>query len=669
MSGNRKSVTVPILTWILLASRLSAGPIPLEVFAAPEAISDAAISPDGHYLAAVEFRGAHRVVVVQDLSSGTHQPRLVLTDVAGKFDISWCSWATKTRLLCSYYGIGEDGFVMFGVTRLVAVDADGGNQRVLLQNSVQVGGQFQDQIIDWNPGPADTVLIEADESLLDSFAREILAAGGSVSGRTTSGGYPAAFELNVVTGKTRLRVHSQPPVLELLSDFHGNPRIGYGFSSGSTTYQYFVRAPTDAGWRHLLKFEAFAQGDLRLPVAVDPSNTARAYALGNLEGRQALWSIDLTDAEEPQLVYSNPEVDVTGPKFLKNGELLGVSYETDRPHMYYTSSHLQLVLKMLDAALAGTTNRIVDCTLDETLCVVKSSSDVEPGVWSLLQTSPARLVSIGRANPQLDPAQLARIVPISYPARDGTQIPGYLTTPIGAQPGHLPLIIMPHGGPIARDDGSYFFLQQFLVNRGYAVLQMNFRGSSGYGHAWYAAAHQDWGGLTYDDIVDGARWAISSGLADPKRVAIVGWSFGGYAALLGAARNSDLFRCAISIAGISDLSELVTEQGNYLGGAISRERIGTRPEKLKADSPRRHIDASTAPILMLHGDKDVNVNIEQSRSMAKALKALGRPYDLIEFPGADHQIRRFEDRKALLHAVEGFLQSHIGSVGVVTPDP
>jgi len=141
---------------------------------------------------------------------------------------------------------------------------------------------------------------------------------------------------------------------------------------------------------------------------------------------------------------------------------------------------------------------------------------------------------------------------ISYPARDGTRIPAYLSTPRGAQAAHLPLVVMPHGGPIARDTWGYFFLREFLVSRGYAVLQMNFRGSSGYGDDWFYAAHQDWGGLTYDDVVDGARWAIQQGITDPQRVCIVGWRFGDYVALVGAQRNPELFRCAIDIAGISD---------------------------------------------------------------------------------------------------------------------
>lgn len=658
-----------LLCAVLASPRVRAGPIPLETFAAGAQITDAAISPDGRFLAQVRLVDNRHVVIVSDLRAGKPQFQSVLADLPGKFDISWCNWATKTRLLCSYRGVTSDGQILYVVTRLVGVDADSKNQLVLIQNSEVAGGQFQDRVIDWNPGIANTVLIEADESLLDAATRIDLALGATIIGNTDSNGFPAVFELNVLTGRTHLLLHSHPPVRDYLTDFHGTPRVAWGLADGTKTYQYFVRSAGNDRWQHLLKYEAFARGNLKLPVAVDATDPNRAYAIGDYQGRDALWIIDLSDKQDPQLVYANGTVDISEPKLLKNGELLGINYETDRPHTFYTNSRLNPALQRLDATLAATTNTVIGCTTDQSLCVIFASSDVQPGVWYLFDTTLPKLTELGHNNPALDPQQLGRMVPISYPARDGTMIPGYLTTPPGEKPENLPLIVMPHGGPIDRDSWEYFFLQQFLVNRGYAVLQMNFRGSSGYGTAWYGAAHQDWGGLTYDDIVDGTRWAIQSGIADPNRVAIVGWSFGGYAALLGAVRNSDLFRCAVSIAGISDLGLLLTQESFFVGKEVSREQIGTRAAKLAADSPRRHADAVHVPILMIHGDHDPQVDIDQSRAMAKALKSANKPFEYIEIKGADHQIRHFEDRKLLLNAVERFLSANMGSQGAPRPAP
>jgi len=664
---------IALCCMLLPALYMAAGPsqaqqIPIEVFAAAEAIADAAISPDGHYLAEiVHLKGAPEVVLVRDLKNPTQKSRIVLSEVPGKFEISWCQFATPGRLVCGYRGNVDDAGVLVTVTRLVAVDVDGKNQLVLLQDTL--GGQFQDEVVDWSPGKPDTVLIQAQEDLTDGWTKSLLSMGGTVYGSTTSGAYPALFELNVVNGRIRLALHATPPILNYMSDFHGHARIASGYTSDTTTEQYFVRSEDERGWTHLLKFEAFQRGDRLLPVAVDAQNPNYAYAIGRSGDHDALWSIDLTDREGPKLIYGNEAVDIDGPVLLKSGELLGVSYETDRPHMYYTNSPLAGVLRKLDSALSDTRNSIIDCTNDRSLCIVHCTSDVEPGTWYLLDTVAFRLIPLGRTNPGLDAQLLAHLSPISFPARDGTMIPGYLMIPRGAKAEHLPLIVMPHGGPIARDRWEYFFLQQFLVNRGYAVLQMNFRGSGGFGHAWYAAAHQDWGGLTYNDIVDGARWAVSSGLADPQRMAIVGWSFGGYAALLGAVRDGSLFRCAVSIAGISDLGLMLSDESNFTNSAIVRAQVGSQSDKLKADSPRRHADTVSVPLLLIHGDNDVNVDIDQSRAMVKAMKSANKPYEYLELKGADHHIEHSKDREAMLGAIERFLALQLGTDHTAAANP
>jgi dipeptidyl aminopeptidase/acylaminoacyl peptidase len=268
---------------------------------------------------------------------------------------------------------------------------------------------------------------------------------------------------------------------------------------------------------------------------------------------------------------------------------------------------------------------------------------------------------LGRAYPELAAEKMARLRWIHYPAQDGTTIPGYLTIPKDAKPEKLPLIVMPHGGPIHRDTFEFDFLRQFLANRGYAVLQMNFRGSSGYGTKWLRDAHQDWGGLTYSDITDGARWAIAQGIADPNRVCILGWSFGGYAALLGAVRNSDLYRCSVSIAGVSDLRELLFDEKNFANSAIAALQIGTDSDKLKNDSPRLHAAEINIPVLLIHGDRDFQVYPHHSNDMAKALKRAGKKYQYLEIDGGTHQLWRESERITLLQSVEKFLAENLGA--------
>jgi dipeptidyl aminopeptidase/acylaminoacyl peptidase len=245
--------------------------------------------------------------------------------------------------------------------------------------------------------------------------------------------------------------------------------------------------------------------------------------------------------------------------------------------------------------------------------------------------------------------------PIQYPARDGTMIPGYLSVPPGREKKNLPLIVMPHGGPIARDVWGYFFLTQFLTSRGYAVLQMNFRGSDGYGPDWFFAAHQDWGGLTYDDVTDATKWAIAEGIADPSRVCMVGWSFGGYLAFVGAQRNPDLYRCAVSIAGIGDLAMLYDDGYHWVDAKIMQRQIGTDREKLRKDSPREHAADFKVPVLFFQGDMDTQVASHQGDAMDKALTKAGKTHRYVKLPGADHSLSKESDRAQMLRELDVFL--------------
>jgi dipeptidyl aminopeptidase/acylaminoacyl peptidase len=189
---------------------------------------------------------------------------------------------------------------------------------------------------------------------------------------------------------------------------------------------------------------------------------------------------------------------------------------------------------------------------------------------------------------------------------------------------------------------------------------MNFRGSSGYGDDWFFAAHQDWGGLTYDDVVDGAQWAIQQGITERGRICIVGWSFGGYLALVGAQRDPGLFHCAVDIAGVSDLPMLIDEGHNWMAGADYRKRqLGTNKEKLKRDSPRLHAAEFTVPLLMLHGKRDFQVPFEQSDTLDTALTRAGKPHRFVVVPNADHQFSAVEDRAVLLKETEAFLAEHL----------
>jgi len=627
----------------------------IEAFAARSRVEDVSISPDGRYLAFVETVKGGAAAVILERERLDRGPGRVVIGEPAHFHFIWCRWATKTRLLCSLRGMAEERGVVYPTSRLVGVDADGRHLRVLLQNNDMVQGQLQDQIINWEPGKPDTVLIEADEGLGASG----FGPGVRIYGSVGTHWLPAVFELNVVTGRLSLRQHARDPIRHWITDGHGEVRLGWGVSG--TTISYYARLEGDREWRRLTKFEIFSRENHFKPIAISGDDPNKAYAIGPSDGRDAVWLIDLTDKEDPALVFAHPSVDVTDPILSLDGKLIAIRYETDEPSLHCVAVRICSLIDGLKKLLPGKFSIVTESTQDESIYVVRSVSDRTAPTYSLVDAAKGVVTQLGIPRPDLDPAGLAPLEPITYPARDGAMIPGYLSVPPGAEAKHLPLVVMPHGGPIARDTWRYFFLREFLSSRGYAVLQMNFRGSSGYGDDWFFAAHQDWGGLTYDDVVDAGRWAIQQGIADPERVCIVGWSFGGYLALLGAQRNPDLFHCAVSIAGISDLSLLIDEGHHWFTSEIREKQIGTDPGKLTRDSPRLHAAEFSVPLLLVHGDRDAQVPYEQSVVMDAALTHAGKPHRFVTLRDGDHDLSAESDRVTVMREIEAFLAKYVGS--------
>lgn len=612
-------------------------PPPIDAFARLPAIRNVAVSPDGKQLLLIAgVDDAEAVATLPaDFSAG---PKFVFASRSGDYDLSWCSWANNKRILCGVTATVREAQILYGISRLVGVDADGSNQKVLLQESEAGRSQYQDDILDWTPNEPDTVLMALD---ID---------------RT---GYPAIYEVNVNSGRRALRSRDHYPIRGYATDGAGNVRFGYGYRRDSAVMEYFARMDNEKKWMPLAKVKVFGASDELVPIAILPG-TNRAFAQGTYEGREALWEMDLTDQAEPKLVFSHPHVDAADPILTPDRKLLGIYYETDRPFVHYTDEATRAQVEVINRVLPNTFNSISDYSDDRKVYIIRSYSDVQGPTYYLLRAGDKKIYKIDTAYPELDPKTMGHMQSIAYKAQDGTEIPGYLTVPPGVRAEKLPLIVMPHGGPISRDSWDFDFLRAFLVSRGYAVLQMNFRGSSGYGGDWFYAAHQDWGGLTYSDITDGSKWAIEKGIADPKRVCVVGWSFGGYAALLSAVRNGDLYRCSASIAGVSDLKDLLNESRYFSNRAIVREQLGTNKEKLREDSPLRHVSKISIPVFMIHGDRDLQVDVEHSREMASALKSAGKPHQAIFLKNASHQLDRKSDRMTLLTELEKFLAQNLG---------
>jgi dipeptidyl aminopeptidase/acylaminoacyl peptidase len=596
------------------------------------------LSPDGSKLSFVQMH-PQDLPIAAVLDTRTGRSNLAIASVEDEFDIKQCDWANDDRLLCGFYGVVRDAHVLYAVTRLVAVDADGGDMRVLLQRQLRDEfTQFQDRIVDWLPDDPKHVLVQMPTS-----------RGSGVN------------RLDVYSGKMRMEVQNRDGVHVWLSDGRGVPRVR--LYQSKRKYEWSYRLAGESRWRELHESKPTVQKILFWPVGfgLDPN---RLFVIKPHEGRLALWEEDLRAERKSELVFAHPEVDVDEPLFLgKFRRMVAIGYHTDMPHLHYFDRDIERISEAISTSYPGQTVEVLDESWDRRYYVVSIGSDRDPGTFYLFDADNRRLSRIAHRHPELGGRRLAPMKPIRYVARDGVEIPGYLTLPQKAPESGLPAVILPHGGPTARDYWGFDWLTQFLVAKGYAVLQSNYRGSGGYGEAWAGeGAFRDWR-LAIDDITDGAKYLIESGLADPQRVCIVGWSYGGYAALQSAVEEPERYRCVVSIAPVADPRMWAEEMRGFLGGDAVREFVSTDSEVVKKGSPLKRAREIRAPVLLFHGDEDLNVSVDHSRKMAKVLRRAKKPVEYVEYEEADHGIPRNAYRIDMLERMGAFLDQHIGGSG------
>jgi dipeptidyl aminopeptidase/acylaminoacyl peptidase len=292
-------------------------------------------------------------------------------------------------------------------------------------------------------------------------------------------------------------------------------------------------------------------------------------------------------------------------------------------------------------------------------------SPSSPPMYYLVDFAAKKADIIGEQYPALANATLGEVRMMTYEARDGAEVPAYLTLPPGSTGKNLPLVMLPHGGPEARDDYAFDWFAQFLASRGYAVLQPQFRGSTGFGEAWRKAGYRQWGLLMQDDVTDGVKALVEQGVADAKRVCIVGLSYGGYAALAGAAFTPDVYRCAVSINGVSDLPVMLSYENAHTGEesdtvAYWKSHIGSSNDRAVIEkSPSRAANQVKAPVLLLHSVNDTVVPVTQAEIMQRALKSFDRRVTFVQLAGDDHYLSQGATRLQVLKETEKFLQASL----------
>jgi len=468
------------------------------------------------------------------------------------------------------------------------------------------------------------------------------------------------YRINIKTGALKVAAENPGNITGWVTDHTGAIRIASTTDGVNSSLLY--RDNESQPFREVLKTN-FKESLSPLFFTFD---NKFLYASSNLgRDKEAIVKFDIANGKEIEEIFSHPDVDVSSMSYSEKRKVLTtISYTTWKRERKFLDKTFESIFGKLQSKLPNYEVSLAGMNKNEDLWIVRTYSDRSRGACYLYDVSADKLSKLADLSPWLDENDLVEMKPISYQSRDGLTIHGYLSLPKGKDPKNLPVVINPHGGPWARDNWGYNAETQFLTNRGYAVLQMNFRGSTGYGRKFWEASFKQWGKTMQDDVTDGVEWLVKQGIADPKRVAIYGGSYGGYCTLAGMAFTPDLYSCGIDYVGVSNLFTFLKTIPPYWKPYLEmwHEMVGD-PEKdkalLESASPVFHVDKIKAPMLVIQGAKDPRVNINESNQIVAALKNRGIDVPYIVKENEGHGFHNEENRFEVYEAIESFLSKHM----------
>ncbi len=621
-------------------------------FGAREGVQSASLSPDGSKIALIASgpQQTTKLFIVDTAGGG---PKSILTASGKPERLDRCRWVAATRLVCNVYSLEEYAGEIMGSSTVIAIDSDGQNvRRLSVKRSTDAKGWDLrgGSVIDYLPEQDGTVLMMRSyvpEERVDSFINKTDEGMG-------------VDRIDTRTGAVSKVENAQRDADEFITDGHGTVRIkgvtarnSVGYDLGSRKYLYRPKGSRE--WQTLSTYTYSDQSGF-IPSAVDRDGNL-AYGFEKVGGRFAAVTYSLDDARSRSIIYQHPSVDVDGlVQVGRRGRVIGVSYATDRRSEIYFDTALNALTVSLSKALGGKSVYISDTSLDESKVLVWAGADTDPGKYYLFDRTLKKLTPVIPQRPQLDGKSLAPVQAITYPASDGTMVPAYLTLPPGKDARNLRAIVLPHGGPSARDEWGFDWLSQYFAARGFAVIQPNFRGSFGYGEAWLQKnGFKSWR-IAIGDVVSAGKYLVAKGIADPKKLGILGWSYGGYAALQAAVIEPDVFKAVVAIAPITDFGTLLDKARYSNRFYVMKDYVGSGPHLVEG-SPARNAERIKAPVLMFQGTLDGNVSQQQPKLMDQKLKAAGNSSQLVLFDGLDQRLDDEAARTTILQRSGDFLEA------------
>ena len=620
-------------------------PIAIKDFAGRSSFWDAKLSPDGNKLSYLRRKDGEAQFIVADVTS-RKLIRAFGTDPSDQFE--WYRWVTDDKLLVSVSTagtfLGED----VRYTRLILVEVGSGVMTRLFGRTDVVTG---DNVIHY-AADGSYILVSIQQSVYDypSVVRHELKPGGKVS--TVQ--------------------QSREGVWNWTADNNGVVRMGTGWSNGKLNVYYRSDATGELKLVARVK-EGEKTTDKYWDAVEIIGGSDEGFVLSEGEsGRVGLRRYNFATRTMVETIYEHPEWDIDAAG-IKDGQPYAVYFTADRDEVHYLDpalarQHRSLKKALASGPLAGEV-WVTSRARDGSRMLVLTGSEADPGVLYFYEPVAKRMDEVAQFRPALDFQKLARPKPMQYSARDGAVIRGYLTLPRGREAKGLPLIIMPHGGPYGiRDKLEYNDEVQLLANRGYAVLQPNFRGSGGYGEAFFELGTGQIGRKMQDDLDDAMDWAVKQGIADPARVCVVGGSYGGYAAMWAVLRNPERYRCAASWAGVTDLEkQLRYDSQSFSRGGFKRwrDRVrGSGVAEVKTVSPMGHAEKLTRPLLLAHGTKDIVVPFNQYTMFEKATRTAPVKPQTLVIKDEGHSFSTAENEQQWYEALTGFLAKHNPADGV-----
>lgn len=633
--------------------------MPAEAFGRVPQINKVVLSPGGSLLAWTDDTGTVTRVIMYDIATGKYK-RVLPVDHSTK--VRQLHWLDDDTLLISvnmFETIDRSrGARQWEFSRTLAFDANGGHGRVLLMEGGERARVLSSHVVNWYINKPKTVIMTS----YDYSAAAALPELGTrlQNGRADSGWVPELFEVDTRTGNGTRIGQGTAFTRDWVVDKAGNVVARGDWDARSGVYT--ILAKNGLAWREILREYPHGAPSVH---GLTADRTAIYLSGTAADGHVTLRALPLDGSPQKVLIedatrdVSQISMDtITGT--LVGGVLGGLEDE-----LVWIDKDAEQQYRMVAAAFQGKSVRILGRSANNQYFLAAVYGLENPVVWYLVDMVKHKADIVGEAYPVLKDVPLAKVRTMTYKARDGALVPAYLITPPGVSEKALPLIVFPHDGPARRDLPEFDWYAQFLAVRGYAVLEPQYRGSSGFGEAWRLAGVHQWGGVMQNDLVDGVKALVDQGVADPARVGIMGRGYGGFAALAGVAFTPEIFRCAVSINGISNLPEMIGYIHDHHGtesDALSywHGHVGAATDSnVIQKSPVHAAQWIKSPVLLLHATEDTVVPPIQSDEMNHALASTGKTVKYVKLPGDDHWLSRSETRVQVLEEADEFFAAHL----------